>query len=91
MKNKIKNPGSIYFFTKQDVTCIRFYELFQPHLHVLPKNTVYKMTSPKFQYNGDLKFSLYDYQGYIGTYIIPDSFVDLIQETTKKHYKTGYY
>jgi hypothetical protein len=39
--------------------------------------------------NGDLKFHLYDYQGYIGTYIIPHFFLAFIEEATKKQYKNA--
>lgn len=89
----MKKPGSIYFITLQNVFCVRFnyYGQEPPHLHILPKNCVWKMTSPIYLENGDLKFDLYDYLGLIGTYIIPQPFLGLIEEATKKQYKSGYH
>lgn len=85
----MKKPGSIYFVTLKTVNCIRSNEFMKPHPHVLAKNHVWKMTSPIYLENGDLKFHLYDYQGYIGTYIIPHFFLAFIEEATKKQYKNA--
>lgn len=48
--------------------------------HLLMPNLDYETTNPRFDTNGNFLFELYDYDGFIGRYLIEKKYLYLIQE-----------
>jgi hypothetical protein len=75
--------GPKYFVTLDVVPCYRDNEL-EKGRHILPKGFDYTTTNSQYLTNGDLYFELWDDQGYIGTYVIYQQFLNLIKPLSKK-------
>ena len=75
--------GPKYFVTLDVVPCYRDNEL-EKGRHILPKGLDYTTTNSQYLTNGDLYFELWDDQGYIGTYVIYQQFLNLIKPLSKK-------
>ena len=67
------------------VPCWRDNEL-EKGKHTLPKGLVYTTTNSKYFSNDDLYFELWDDEGYIGTYVIYQQFLNLIKPLSKKDF-----
>ena len=81
MKRLKKGPK--YFVTLDVVPCYRDNEL-ERGTYTLPKGLYYTTTNSQYLTNGDLYFELWDDQGYIGTYVIYQQFLNLIKPLSKK-------
>jgi hypothetical protein len=64
--------------TLRDVPCLMFNEFHRMGQYFISRGLYYELTNPYYE-DGNLHFELHDKQGFIGSYIIFERNLDLIE------------